>query len=136
MAFDGRRDREVAVDGGKQAERNQRSAARLPLLLGERIGGNVRPQHGERRVVHRDVDEVALTALAGSMNGGDQPQGHERSRVDVGDRDLVEPTGGLDEAAHGLPGGVEAGPLTVRARSCAVVAEPADTGVDDLRVAP
>ena len=135
MPLDRGGDGELAVGGGEQPERDEGPVPWPALPAGEGVGRHVGAKKGEGAVVHGDVDEVAGSGLAGSVDRRHEAEGHQGAGVDVGNGDLVEITGGLHETAHGLAGGVEARPGPVRAGPGTVVAEAAHGGVHNPGVA-
>ncbi len=95
----------------------------------------------EDRVDHADIDELALAGLVGAQDRRDDAEGAGDRRHDVADagadlhrRVLVGPGDGHD-AAHRLADHVVGRKVRIGALAGADVAEAADRGVDQLRVA-
>ena len=139
-----RSDGAVAVDRRVQLERSERRVLGPPWRLhlagvGVAVGERLAERH--HGIGHGDIDELPVACGPGVVQRTEHTDRAHRRRIEVADaragrHQLPAGLAGVaDEAAHGLGHDVEGRPAGVGALAGAGIAEAADGGVDELRVA-
>ena len=138
------RDGHEAVLGGEHAERAEQGMM-VALGMGQRlcVGMLVHDALADRedRVDHADIDELPLAGLVGAEDRRDDAEGARDRRHDVADagadlhRRILVRAGDGHDAAHRLADHVVGREVRVGTLARAHVAEAADRGIDQLRVA-
>ena len=95
---------------------------------------------GKDRVVHGDVDELALAGAFGVAHRGEDADGQQHRRDDIADpgadlqRVLAVRAGDAHDPAHRLRHDVEGRPVGIGTRARTRIAESAHGGIDQARV--
>ena len=139
-----RRDRHEAVLRGEHAERAEQGMV-VALGMRQRVGIGMLVHDaladGEDRIDHAHVHELSLAGLVSPEDRRDDAERAGDRRHDVADtgadlhRRVLVGSGDGHDAAHGLTDDVVRREVCVGAPAGADVAEAADRGVDQLRIA-